>query len=65
MVPPKKIITTMPISIQTRDALAQFALLILVLPLNDQTKSIIKLTNGITMINIVKIQSPTVTGRFL
>lgn len=53
---------TIPITIQIKAALAQFALLGLVPLLKAQTNSIMIPTIGIAEINIVTTQSPVVTA---
>lgn len=53
---------TIPITIQIKAALAQFALLGLVPLPKAQTNSIMIPTIGIAVINIVKTQSPVVTA---
>ena len=59
--PQNRMVSRMPMSMKISDALAQLDLLAGVLLLSAQTRSMMKLTTGMSMRIIVIIQSPTET----
>lgn len=61
---PKMIANTMPTATKRRLALAQFALLGFVLLLKVHTRSMIRLTTGMSMRSIVMIHSPKLTDEW-
>lgn len=65
MEPQKRKVNRAPRSIKMRVAFAQLDLLAGVLLLNAQTRSIMKLTIGMSIRIIVRIQSPTLTTEWL